>query len=112
VMKKDRKPKFRIDLLNEFQRPGDGSKRVLHGYALNLKGTRIANAKVEALQLGMNKVQVYTDSSGYFVFFDLPRGAYEVTGSAEGYSPQTQKAKILENENAALIFELPGKGLH
>ena len=105
-MDKDRKPKLKIDLLNEFHRPGDGSRRVLHGFVLNLEGTRIPNAKVEALQPGMNKGEVYTDSSGYFVFFDLPIGTYEVTGSAKGYSSRAKKAKIRGNENIELIFEL------
>jgi len=105
-MDKDRKPKLKIDLLNEFHWPEDRSRRVLHGYVLNLEGKRIPSVKIEALQPKRNKLEVYTNSSGYFVFFDLPIGTYEVTGSAKGYSSRTKKAKIREKENIELIFEL------
>ncbi|HEY0657114.1 MAG TPA: TonB-dependent receptor, partial [Pyrinomonadaceae bacterium] len=77
----------------------------ISGTVTDSNGSVIVGAKV--VLPGAFEQTVVTNNDGFFTFNNLPRGDYELKVSADGFSPQTQKFSLADqNQNVEIRLSI------
>jgi hypothetical protein len=70
-------------------------------------GAVVAEAKIRLRNIGTNATRSFTTGpDGYYVFFALPPGEYEVTAEAPGFAKSTVDFKMLTNQTLTVNVSL------
>jgi Carboxypeptidase regulatory-like domain len=89
-----------------FSVPAAASQGTITGKVKSAAGTPQMGAMVEAISLSTSKTAtVFTDNTGYYAFYDLIPGSYDVKVSAASFLP-TLREKVSLRSGATLVVNL------
>jgi len=82
-------------------------KAKISGYALNIKGVPVENAKIRAKGISTGYINTsFTDADGFFEFVDLEADTFVLVANKRGYKRARQTVTLEEGEETEIEIEM------